>query len=104
MVQCGVGARGGYLKKLLSEKQEWCRRTLSLLNKLDPGMSLSRGIILYEMNAVTVHLHNMAFEEQEISAMELLVALKKECRPMLRESSKIIHLEPPDSPLRSQFS
>ena len=24
------------------------------------------GIILYEMNAVTVHLHNMAFEEQEI--------------------------------------
>ena len=35
------------------------------------------------------------------SAMELLVALKKECRPMLRESSKIIHLEPADSPLRS---
>ena len=34
------------------------------------------------------------------SAKELLAALKNECRPMLRESSKIIHLEPSDSPLR----
>ena len=31
------------MRKLLAEKQQWCRRTISLLDKLDPGMSLSRG-------------------------------------------------------------
>ena len=40
-VQGGVG--GGYMRKLLAEKQQWCHRTISLLDKLDPGMSLSRG-------------------------------------------------------------
>ena len=38
------------------------------------------------------------------SAKELLAALKNECRPMLHESSKIIHLEPFDSPLRFAHS
>ena len=34
------------------------------------------------------------------SAKDLLAALKNECRPMLHEASKIVHLEPSDSPLR----
>ena len=45
-VQGGVG--GGYMRKLLAEKQQWCRRTMALLNKLDPGMSLSRGSLITE--------------------------------------------------------
>ena len=47
-VQGGVG--GGYMRKLLAEKQQWCRRTISLLDKLDPGMSLGRGgVVISEL-------------------------------------------------------
>ena len=38
------------MRKLLAEKQQWCRRTISLLDKLDPGMSLGRGgVVISEL-------------------------------------------------------
>ena len=54
------------MRKLLAEKQQWCRRTISLLDKLDPGMSLSRGGEINDMAVTNQQRRNLPFRDHPL--------------------------------------
>ena len=79
-------------EKIWREKLTLCEEVLDILNVLEPGLSLNRGLILHEIQATIVHLANADFEKDTSQTSKLRNSLEK-ARNYLRETKICLDLE-----------
>eukprot|EP00092_Neocalanus_flemingeri_P021681 GFUD01023519.1.p1 GENE.GFUD01023519.1~~GFUD01023519.1.p1 ORF type:complete len:518 (-),score=116.80 GFUD01023519.1:53-1606(-) len=97
----GMGRLPGYEMEDLKEsdhKQKilLCQEVLEVLDKVEPGLSLGRGLMMFELHSSLVMVSNMEFEKKRNSG-QLLCRLG-EADKFLNEAAKILKMEPPNSP------
>ena len=97
----GLGRLPGYAIVEMKEsdhlqKISLCRQVLEVLDIVDPGLSLGRGLMLFELHSTLVMVSNMEFEKNQ-NANSMLSRLL-EAETYLKEASKILTVEPPNSP------
>jgi len=97
----GLGRLPGYTMADLSQSDQvqklvLCRQVLEVLDIVDPGLSLGRGLMLYELHSTLVSLANMQYETSKNTAQ--LVNKLLEAESYLTEAAKILSVEPPNSP------
>ncbi|XP_059097144.1 uncharacterized protein LOC131891555 isoform X2 [Tigriopus californicus] len=93
---------GPHVEAVLGQKVQYCAIVLRVLDKLEPGLSLGRGIVLYEMQSTLVQIANVEFEKDQTRVTELMASLVK-AKEMLVTADQCLALEPPQSPIRLQF-
>ena len=79
-------------EKIWREKLSLCEDVLAVLDIVEPGLSLNRGLILHETQAAIVHLANADFERDTSQTSKLQSALNK-ARSYLRETKVCLDLE-----------
>jgi len=97
----GLGRLPGYAMAQLKEsdhKQKilLCQEVLEVLDIVDPGLTLGRGLMLFELHSTLVMLSNMEFEKNNNSSA--LLSRLLEAETYLSESARILTVEPPNSP------
>ena len=101
LVISGLGRLPGYSMEQLGEREHrtkvtLCREVLSVLDKVEPGISLGRGLIMFELHSSLVSLANMEFKKRQVPP-KLLSSLL-EADKYLKESGRILKFEPSNSP------
>jgi len=101
IVISGIGRLPGYSMEQLGEKEHrtkvtLCREVLNVLDKVDPGISLGRGLIMFELHSSLVSLGNMEFEKRQVPPQLLSCLL--EADKYLKEAGSILQYEPSNSP------
>ncbi|XP_075224059.1 SET domain-containing protein SmydA-8-like isoform X1 [Lycorma delicatula] len=91
------GKMSGYLihqlsNALLERKRDICLELLNVFNKIEPGYSRLRGVLMYELHAPVMILLTRKFESKTISKKDLKSELKKVAN-YLKESSEILSYE-----------
>uniref|UniRef100_A0A336KMW1 CSON012778 protein n=1 Tax=Culicoides sonorensis TaxID=179676 RepID=A0A336KMW1_CULSO len=81
---------------LLERKLELCRDLLKVFDIIEPGITRSRGMILYEMHAVMVLLAQSAYRQKVIYGLVLKKRLN-EAAEVLEKALNILSVEDPDS-------
>lgn len=84
-------------KYILERKYRLCQDLLETLNKIEPGISRLKGIILYEMQIPLLILSYRQYDAGEINVNELHTKLL-EVERILREAIRILLYEPRSSP------
>ncbi|KFB42587.1 AGAP011523-PA-like protein [Anopheles sinensis] len=85
-------------KHSLSEaKETLCQDLLEVIDQLEPGLSRLRGTIMYEMHVPLMVEAGQLFQRGAIQRPELRRRLK-EVQRLLRESERILALEPEGTP------
>jgi len=97
----GLGRLPGFQMEDLREadhkqKVVLCNEVLAVLNKVDPGLSLGRGLMMFELHSSLVVVANLEFERRQ-APHQLLTRLLEADR-YLREAAVILKLEPRNSP------
>lgn len=92
------GRADGYLIHELSleqlrTKEQYCRDLLMVVDRLDPGLSKLRGLIMYELHAPIMLQATRQFEAKAIYASDLKKRLR-EVVQLLRDSAAILGMEP----------
>lgn len=92
------GRADGYLIQELSleqlrAKEQHCRDLLAVVDRLDPGLSKLRGVIMYELHAPLMIQATRQFEAGQIYAGDLKRRLQ-EVVQLLRDSERILRMEP----------
>ena len=83
-------------ERIWREKLELSEAALDVLNVLEPGLSLNRGLLLHEAQAAVVQLANIEFERDTTKTKALKAALAK-ARKMLSETKLCLEPEASDS-------
>ncbi|XP_050091756.1 SET domain-containing protein SmydA-8-like isoform X2 [Anopheles aquasalis] len=96
------GKINGYLipelsPEQLKRKETVCRDLLEVIDQLEPGLSRLRGTIMYELHVPLMIEAGQLFQGGSIQRAELRRRLK-EVQRLLRESERILALEPEGSP------
>uniref|UniRef100_A0A182PLA8 SET domain-containing protein n=1 Tax=Anopheles epiroticus TaxID=199890 RepID=A0A182PLA8_9DIPT len=81
----------------LKRKETLCRDLLEVVDQLEPGLSRLRGTLMYEMHVPLLIEAGQLFQGGVIQRTELRRRLK-EVQRLLKESEKILALEPEGSP------
>ncbi|XP_053669848.1 SET domain-containing protein SmydA-8 [Anopheles nili] len=81
----------------LKRKETLCRDLLEVVDQLEPGLSRLRGTIMYEIHVPLLIESGQLFQRGVIQRAELRRRLK-EVQRFLRESERILALEPEGSP------
>jgi len=81
---------------LLERKIDLCQKVLSIADVIEPGLTLTRGNILYDMHLPIVFLAKNQFENQDISE-ENFKKRMLQTQVIVEESYRILSLEPADS-------
>ncbi|KAL0275680.1 UNVERIFIED_CONTAM: hypothetical protein PYX00_003467 [Menopon gallinae] len=76
----------------LERKIQICRKLLRVFEKLEPGYSKQRGVLLYELQAPLMIILRRRFEQQNVGKKELKQKLR-EINKCLEESSLILGTE-----------
>jgi len=97
----GLGRLPGYSVTELKESDHLqkiclCRSVLEVLDIVDPGLSLGRGLMLYELHSSLVSVSNIQYEVTKNST--LLLSKLQEAESYLKEAAKILSAEPSNSP------
>ena len=97
----GLGRLPGYEMEDLKEsdhKQKiiLCQEVLEVLDIVEPGLTLGRGLMMFELHSSLVMVSNMEFEKKQ-NPGQLLCRLL-EADKFLREAEKILKMEPRNSP------
>jgi len=97
----GLGRLPGYEMDDLKEsdhKQKilLCQEVLEVLDIVEPGLTLGRGLMMFELHSSLVMVSNMEFEKKQ-NPGQLLCRLL-EADKFLREAEKILKMEPRNSP------
>jgi len=97
----GLGRLPGYAVAELKEsdhlqKINLCKQVLEVLDVVDPGLSLGRGLMLFELHSTLVLVSNMEFEKTQNAQMMLSRLLEAET--YLTEAARILTVEPSNSP------
>lgn len=92
------GRADGYLiheltLQQLRTKEQYCRDLLEVVDRLDPGLSKLRGLIMYELHAPIMLQATRQFEAKAIQAADLKKRLR-EVVALLRDSAAILAMEP----------
>merc|ERR1712200_94854 len=101
MIVSGYGRLPGYMVEDMKEadhmiKIQLAQEILAVLDIVEPGLNLPRGLILFELHTSFVMAANIQFEKSR-NPNQLLVRLL-EAENFLNEADKIIRLEPASSP------
>jgi len=101
IVVSGLGRLPGYTMEDMTEsdhKQKilLCQDVLSVLQVVEPGLSLGRGLMLFELHSSLVVVSNLEFDRKGNSS-QLLTRLL-EASKFLREAGQILRYEPVNSP------
>ena len=73
-----------------------CQEALDVLDIVEPGMTIGRGLMMFELHSSLVMVSNMEFEKKQ-NPGQLLCRLL-EADKFLSEAEKILKLEPRNSP------
>jgi len=97
----GMGRLPGYEMEDLKEsdhKQKiiLCQEVLDVLEIVEPGLTLGRGLMMFELHSSLVMVSNMEFEKKQNSGQLLCRLL--EADKFLRDAEKILKMEPRNSP------
>ncbi|KAJ8680669.1 hypothetical protein QAD02_016456 [Eretmocerus hayati] len=82
---------------VLEHKAEMCRLLLQVLDKVEPGMTRSRGMVLYELHAPLLFIARTQWNAGVIDNAALKSKMT-EAASILIESAKILELEPEGTP------
>ncbi|XP_023349723.1 protein msta isoform X2 [Eurytemora carolleeae] len=101
MLISGYGRLPGFQVEDMNEadhklKLRLVHEVLGALDIVDPGLSLGRGLLLFELHTTLVILSNLEFEKKQ-NPNQLLIRLL-EAEKYLAEADTIMKLEPPTSP------
>ncbi|XP_066258410.1 SET domain-containing protein SmydA-8-like [Euwallacea similis] len=84
-------------KTNLNRKIDLCGRLLSVLTKLEPGISRIKALTMYELQSALADISHKQYRELEISEEELVKELQT-AETILKEAVKYLLYEPPKSP------
>ncbi|XP_040168533.1 SET domain-containing protein SmydA-8 [Anopheles arabiensis] len=84
-------------REQLKRKETLCRDLLEVVDQLEPGLSRLRGTIMYEMHVPLLIEAGQLFQGGVIQQAELRRRLK-EVQRLLKESERILALEPEGTP------
>eukprot|EP00091_Calanus_sinicus_P025564 TRINITY_DN9801_c0_g1_i1.p1 TRINITY_DN9801_c0_g1~~TRINITY_DN9801_c0_g1_i1.p1 ORF type:complete len:119 (+),score=34.71 TRINITY_DN9801_c0_g1_i1:100-456(+) len=73
-----------------------CQEVLDVLDIVEPGITLGRGLMMFELHSSSVMVSNMEFVKKQ-NPGQLLCRLL-EADKFLREAEKILKMEPRNSP------
>jgi len=101
IVVSGLGRLPGFEMQDLTESDHkekiiFCDEVLTVLNRVEPGLTLGRGLMLFEMHSSLVMVANMEFERRQNSGQ--LLSRLLEADKILREAAGILQLEAAGSP------
>lgn len=96
------GRYEGYLIQELSvdklkTKEDYCRDLLKVVDRLEPGVSRLRGVIMYELHAPIMIQATRLFEKKQINVIEFKRRLR-EVIALLKDAERILSIEPEGSP------
>ena len=77
------------------QKIKLCQQVLEVLDIVDPGLSMGRGLILFELHSTVINVANLEFEQTH-NHNSLLNRLQ-EAKSYLLEAGKILSVEPQNS-------
>lgn len=84
------------MESVWREKLRLCEDVMEVLNIVEPGLSLNRGLVLHEIQAALVHLANVEFERDTNQTSKLQKTLQK-ARNLLRETKVCLDMETSDT-------
>ncbi|XP_032597198.1 SET domain-containing protein SmydA-8 [Drosophila grimshawi] len=80
----------------IERKERYCRDFLEIVDLLDPGLTRLRGLIMYELHAPIMVLAQLGMQSGQLTRQEFLKRIK-EVAKLLKDSARILQLEPPGS-------
>jgi len=97
----GYGRMPGFEAQDLKEadhrqKMIWCHEVLEVLEKVEPGLTLGRGLLMFELHTSLVMVSNQEFEQTQ--HLDQMLSRLLEAEQLLLKSGQILKLEPPSSP------
>ncbi|XP_070171716.1 SET domain-containing protein SmydA-8 isoform X1 [Polyergus mexicanus] len=84
-------------RKIVQKMLDICKEVYDVLNIVEPGISRSKGIMLYEIHLSMIILANQSYSTREISSAQLVFRLK-EARDFLKKALTMLLLEPATTP------
>ncbi|KAL6439685.1 hypothetical protein ACFW04_004037 [Cataglyphis niger] len=84
-------------RKIAQKMLDTCKEIYDVLDIVEPGISRSKGIMLYEIHLPMIILANQSYSASEISSMQLVCRLE-EARDFLKKALTMLFLEPTTTP------
>lgn len=84
-------------KKIVQKMLNTCKEVYDVLDIVEPGISRSKGIMLYEIHLPMIILANQSYSAREISSEQLVCRLE-EARDLLKKALTMLLLEPATTP------
>lgn len=84
-------------KSNLNRKIDLCGRLMSVISKLEPGISRVGALTMYELQTAIVDISHKQYRDQELDEEGLVVELQT-AEKILKDSVKYLLYEPPKSP------
>ncbi|GAB1863097.1 MSTAA protein [Camponotus japonicus] len=84
-------------RKIVQKMLDTCKEVYDVLDIVEPGISRSKGIMLYEMHLPMIILANQSYSAREISSAQLVCRLE-EARVLLKKALTMLLLEPATTP------
>ncbi|XP_072750457.1 uncharacterized protein [Anoplolepis gracilipes] len=84
-------------RKIIQKMLDTCKEVYDVLDIVEPGISRSKGIMLYEIHLPMIILANQFYSACEISSTQLLCQLE-EARDILKKALTMLLLEPMTTP------
>lgn len=84
-------------KSNLNRKIDLCGRLMSVISKLEPGISRVGALTMYELQSAIVDISHKQYRDQELDEEGLVVELQT-AEKILKDSVKYLLYEPPKSP------
>lgn len=84
-------------RKIVQKMLDTCKEVYDVLDIVEPGISRSKGIMLYEMHLPMIILANQFYSAREISSAQLVCRLE-EARVLLKKALTMLLLEPAMTP------
>ncbi|XP_029172034.1 SET domain-containing protein SmydA-8-like isoform X1 [Nylanderia fulva] len=84
-------------KKIVQKMLNTCKQVYDVLDIVEPGISRSKGIMLYEIHLPMIILANQSYSAREISSEQLVCQLE-EARDLLKKALTMLLLEPVTTP------
>lgn len=82
---------------VLEHKVEMCRQLLQVLDTVEPGMSRSRGMVLYELHAPLLHIARSQWVAESIDNAAIKSKMI-EAMTILQQAIDILSFEPKGTP------
>ncbi|KMQ84548.1 protein isoform a [Lasius niger] len=84
-------------RKIMQKMLNTCKEVYNVLDIVEPGISRSKGIMLYEIHLPMIILANQSYSAREISSAQLVCRLE-EARDLLKKALTMLLLQPATTP------